>query len=129
MPFNTKAIESGRAQYAYQCVKNVAASAKSEEYKSHIKSFPMLIHVNGLAAALAFAEGKKKEGHYDSILNHLQGWFQKNVNGLWDNASDKNFIEYLIGLDSQEYRMATVEVMGLLQWLRRFADGLIDKKQ
>ncbi|HBK54138.1 MAG TPA: type III-B CRISPR module-associated protein Cmr5, partial [Syntrophomonas wolfei] len=35
-------------------------------------------------------------------------------------------VKCLISLPSVEYRTATVEVLALFNWLRRFAEGLIE---
>lgn len=125
MSYNQQAIESGRADYAYRCVQQATRLSKKKEYKSQVKRMPMLIKTNGLAAAMAFANGKNEE-HFKKILEHLRGWLAENRHGFWGDLQDQDLVQFLVGLDSKTYRLATVEVMGLLQWLRRFADGLIE---
>jgi len=117
-------IESGRAEYALNAVKDVIRdeknkTSKTKEYKSYVKKFPSLVLSNGLAASVAFI--KEKGGAYDLVYGHITGWLKKN--GFF---ADKTLEDYVCSLKSDEYRVVTNEVLALFEWLRRFASGLIE---
>lgn len=114
-----KGIEQGRAKFAYEKVKAVE---KNENYKSCVKKIPMMIKTNGLGATLAFMNAKGNE--YTTILNHIREQLTRiNLSKASDN---KGFIDEVISCDSSKYRQRTIEVLAFLNWLRRFAEGLIE---
>ena len=55
--------------------------------------------------------------HYELIYNQITKWLK----------ADKDLVEWIINQDSQEYRATTNEVLVLFNWLKRFADGMIEK--
>jgi CRISPR-associated protein Cmr5 len=148
MPNTTtlKGIEQGRAAYAYQCAKE--GSELSEDkirkaYKSYVKKIPMLIKTNGLGATMAFIFSKKKnktdksDYAYWKIYEQLDIWLRSEDHGQFSNIfnfipltdNNGNRIELsdaIIGLNSNQYRMVTNELIALFTWLRRYAEGLID---
>lgn len=132
-------IEQDRAAYAYECAADAAklASEKAKEYRSHVKKIPMMIKTNGLGATLAFIFSKGNEGgrvqlkkSYGLMYQQLEDWLTKEkyqrVFYLEGTDSHKTLVERIIQLDSAKYRAATVEVLTLLGWTRRFAEGLIE---
>ena len=121
-------IENGRAEFAYLCAlegKELLNKAnKAKEYKSHIKSLPMIIHTNGLGAAIAFVFSKSKDEAYKMIYNQLKKWFK--VKGYM--KADDDFIKVITSAGSYKYRLYTLEVIALCGWIKRFAEGMIDDK-
>jgi CRISPR-associated protein Cmr5 len=118
-------LENGRAQYAYRCAEDGKNLNKPKEYKSHVKKIPMLIKTNGIGPTFAFIFSKKsKDIAYEVIYQQISGWFRKDENPFKFEFTD--FEEKLCELDSQHYRAITNETLALLNWLRRFADGLIE---
>ena len=115
-------LENGRAAYAYQCAEEGAGLDKKKEYKSYVKKIPMLIKTNGLGATVAFI--KSKGGTYDTIYTQLTGWFKKEENPM--SFEVKELAKDLCEMDSQQYRAITKETLAFFNWLRRFADGLIE---
>jgi CRISPR-associated protein Cmr5 len=126
-----KGIEHGRANFAYTCAKQVPKELK-ESYGSHVKSFPMLVKTNGLGAALAFLFSKrdKEHGVYKMVGNSIVEWLKKDEKyknyGLGELSDLKSLTEGVVGINSPEYRALTIEVLAFFNWLRRFADGLIE---
>jgi len=121
-------IENGRARYAFTAVnqhiqnKNVDSS----NYKSYIKKIPAMIQVNGLGQTMAFCLAKKKE--YKAIYDQIENWIRMNNSELikkYEPENRKEFIDVLVSMNSSDYRIVTTETMALLNWMRRFADGLI----
>ena len=123
-------IESGRAEQAFKYVSEVVKNEKiKKDYKSHIKSFPMMIKTNGLGATLAFAYSKKTDD-YIVILKQISEWLSLKEYIKSDIKEDyKKMIEDIISKKSSEYRATTIEVMSLLSWLKRFSEGMIEDKK
>ncbi|HOV26840.1 MAG TPA: type III-B CRISPR module-associated protein Cmr5 [Pseudobacteroides sp.] len=118
-------IENGRAEFSYLCaMEGKKLGNKAKEYKSHIKSLPMIIHTNGLGATIAFVFSKSKVETYEMIYNQLKKWFvlKKYM------EEDDDFVKIIISADSYKYRLYTLEVIALCGWIKRFAEGMIDDK-
>lgn len=110
-------LENGRASAAYTAAKN-GVGRKGDEYKNFAKKLPMLIKSNGLAGALAFTKKQRKELYED-----VKKWLvdEKKMIELEDRQT---LVDYLVNIETPEYRTITVEVMAFLSWVRRFADGI-----
>ena len=120
-------LEKERAEFAYECVEKVVDeyekdSKTANEYKSYVKKIPTLIQTNGLSATLAFMYSKKKT--YEIIYNQIKEWLEKR-----EFEIDKELVKWVILKDSSDYRHITSEVMAFFVWLRRFAEGMIEKEK
>lgn len=121
-------IENGRAGFAFEIAKEGTSKLK-EKYKSHVKSFPMLITTNGLGSAIAFLYSKrnKEKGVYLEVGNSIVKWLLWNDNyekfGLKKSEELEKLTENIINLDTSSYRALTVEILSYFKWLRRFAEG------
>ena len=139
-------IESGRAKFAWDCAKKGKEIStkktkigeelyEDKNYKSYVKRLPELIKTNGLGAALAFVfskrqkDPKKPKNAYDLIYRQIGEWLSKEDNKhLWSGCNSNNeLIEKIISCNSSSYRALTIEVLAFLNWLRRFAEGLIEE--
>jgi CRISPR-associated protein Cmr5 len=115
--------ERERAAFALEKVKEVVGKESDEtkkEYKSYCRKFPSLVMTNGLAAAVAFC--LDKGGTYVILEKQLSDWFDK----IEIKPQGKKLVEYVCGIDSSDYRLATKETISLFTWLKRFATGLIE---
>ena len=128
-----RGIEQRRAisayRYAEEAVEKLGGnkSNNSARYKSYVKKIPALIKTNGLGAAYAFIKPKKSKDNTDAyalIYNQTGEWLRECYGDTF--ARDKDLVKCLISLPSVEYRTITVEVLALFNWLRRFAEGLIE---
>lgn len=115
-------LEQGRAKYAYECAEQGASEAKSSEYKSYAKKIPMMIKTNGLGATLAFI--KSKNERYKKIYHQIAEWIAQNE--LFNYNTRTDLVDFVISCDSTVYRALTIEILALFNWLRRFAEGLIN---
>jgi len=104
------------------------------DYKSYVKKMPMYIKTNGLGATLAFYFSKSKGYNaYQLINRQILEWFTltfKN-NKLFLNFKAGNaaeLMDWILNLNSREYKFVTIEVLAFLNWLRRFTDGLIESE-
>jgi CRISPR-associated protein Cmr5 len=119
-----KKLENGRALFAYECAEKGSKSSKPKEYKSYVKKIPMLIKTNGLGATYAFI--KSKGGTYDIIYNQTSEWLKKDEKNLLNLSNNTDLVRAIIDCESDKYRAVTVEVLAFFNWLRRFAEGLIE---
>lgn len=127
-------LEQGRADFAYKAAVKGSELSKASEYKSYVKKLPMYIKTNGLGAAISFcfAKGNGKNAKADItkawglIYSQIEDWL-KNHWELSELNKEERLMENLLKMDSPEYRATTIEVLALLNWMRRFAEGLITK--
>jgi len=120
-----KSLEQGRASFALTCAQSGAKHAQCAKYKSHVKKMPMMIKTNGLGSTIAFAFSKKNgsDKTWDLLVTHVENWLVMKGH-LVEN---KSLHLEVVKVDSNDYRALTVEVLAFLNWLRRFAEGLIEK--
>ena len=122
-----------RAIFAYEKVENFIKekgnnTKEANEYKSYVKKIPTMIQTNGLSATLAFMYSKGKT--YKIIYNQIEEWLKKREFNIVDESNKKiELVKWVINLDSSEYKYITNEVMALFLWLRRFAEGMIEKEE
>ncbi|RSK26558.1 type III-B CRISPR module-associated protein Cmr5 [Bacillus sp. HMF5848] len=118
-------IENGRAAFAFREVKEyIEKNGQSSKFRSYIKKMPAMIQVNGLGQTLAFYySNHSKEKEYGDIYNIIGKWCSIQLSGLIN--SEDEFVEQVINLNSKSYKVVTVETLSLLNWMRRFADGMI----
>lgn len=132
---NVNDLEKERAKFAYMCVSKIiekypnimdentkksVPSKQQKEYKSYVKKIPMMILNNGLRATFAFIYSKKQKNEaYDLIYKQTTEWLKP----------EKNLIKWIINQESQEYKATTNEVLALFNWLKRFADGMIEEEE
>ena len=91
----------------------------------------MLIKTNGIGATFAFMFGKKEEA-YKKIGDNIFNWLKQDKKKIIDLGNITNFeqlVKKVVEINSTEYKALTNEVMAFLNWLRRFADGLIEDKK
>jgi CRISPR-associated protein Cmr5 len=124
-----KGLEQGRANFSYEKVLEAKMNLgeKATDYKSYVKKAPMLIKTNGLGATLAFMKAKGKEnGAWDLIYRQVTEWVDNDPKNII-NTGGKDLVEKVVSLETPDYRALTNEVLALFNWLRRFAEGLIEE--
>jgi len=100
-----------------------------KEYRSNVKKIPMYIKTNGLGATFAFVKSKAKDGNaWELIYKQIFEWLIKDDKKFIGLPDGKDLILKIISLNSPEYRAVTVEVLAFFNWLKRFADGLIEEE-
>ncbi|MDD2234378.1 MAG: type III-B CRISPR module-associated protein Cmr5 [Desulfitobacteriaceae bacterium] len=124
-------IENGRAQYAFETVRrfvegNIQRDNKLKEYRSYAKKLPAMIKVNGLGQTLAFCFAKGDQ--YKVLYQQIYDWIKQKQPDLLEEYHEKRnmeFVEIVVAMNSNDYRIISNEVLALLDWMRRFADGMI----
>lgn len=121
---NINIMENGRAKFAYEAVKDLMENKhiNQSEVRSYIKRLPIMIQTNGLGQALAFYYSKS--GTYKEIYRKIAVWFSDSKSHSLLKIENE-LIEEVVNMDRATYRFATNEVIELLNWMRRFADGYI----
>ena len=116
-----RGIEQGRAEFAYDRVKDVADLGTHQEdlkkkYKSGAKKLPVLIKTNGLAQTLAYIE---RRDNFPKLYDQIDQWLH--CKGLLIGLDP--MIDQVIAMNSATYRRITTETLAFLNWIRRFVDG------
>ncbi len=114
-------IEQGRATQAYSFVDEMKGSSDWKEYRSGVKKLPVLIKTNGLGQALAFIQNRN---NFPKMYQQLGAWLQDKKKVV----KPGDLVQEVIKMESVEYRQVTVETLAMLNWMRRFVDGLNPEK-
>lgn len=129
-----KTTVNARAKYAYECVKNVVKEENEnvkENYKSYSKRLMAMIKINGLAATMAFIKAsftRKKDKAYELLYKNIDNWLKYPdcpVSVIYNECQEQDMVERIISFKSDSYRIITKEVMEFINWVRRFAEGMI----
>ena len=120
-------LNDDRIKHTYYFVKNfVEEDGKfQKEFRSLARSFPTMVHNNGLSAAIAFLLVKDKS-HHRKLYETLEKWLSaKGLISLYKEGKSRDLLEAVINLSRDEYRMVSREVMVYMQWIKRFAEGML----
>lgn len=108
-------VHSSMAKFAFDQV----SEHNSKEFRSLARSFPSIIQVNGLGAAVAFLLSKKDNTH-KKMYDLIDTWIKRK----FCPGSDDDLMKRIVNLDSGAFRLYTEEVMHLSLWVKRFAEGM-----
>jgi CRISPR-associated protein Cmr5 len=102
-----------------------------KNYRSYVKKIPTMILSNGLGQTLAFVKAKSEKGNaYDLIYKQLTEYMRSPHTARIQMPQDKNdLVEWVISCNSSTYRYITQEILAFLNWLKRFAEGLIEVEE
>ena len=81
----------------------------------------MLIKTNGLGQALAFIN--RRDAGNEKLYDTIGEWLT--CKQLIELGQNIDLVEVVISKPSDEYRRITTETLALLNWVRRFVDGLM----
>ena len=130
---NITKIENGRAAFAFAKVKQAVHdnNVDQDKLRSFIKKMPTMIQVNGLGQTLAFYYSKRnKEKEHKVVYDMMNEWLVvRNEVQLFEQAHQQiELVENIINLNSREYKIATAETLAILNWMRRFVEGMVETK-
>lgn len=142
-------IEKGRAEFAYKCAKEGVEIKEKKQingdfyidgnYVSYVRKITSMVISNGLGQTIAFIYSKRKKeknnkkpgsednpkNAYDLIYEQLAEYFKSEyVSRIKITEENSELVKWIISLDSYQYRYVTEEVLALMKWLKRFAEGL-----
>lgn len=144
-------LEKGRAEFAYRCAeegKQILELSQidgdyyqDDKYRSYVKKIPTMILTNGLGQTLAFILSKRQKGKankqagttdnpknaYDLIYRQLTNYMRSDSTARISMPSgESDLAKWVISCDSTNYRYITQELLAFLNWLSRFAEGMIE---
>lgn len=123
-------LERGRAEFAYSCVENalhMLEPKKQKEYKSYVKKIPQMILSNGLGQTIAFVFAKSENGNaYDLIYKQINQYIKSETSSRIRITDNTDLLKWIVSCNSTEYKYASREILSFFNWLRRFAEGLIE---
>lgn len=125
MPNEERNWEHKRAEYAYNCIDEIARmdDPKQKKYRTAVLSCSSLILKSGLMQTMAFYLGKGAER--EKLAEHLLRWISyQRHNG---NAID--LFHLLLGADAEMLAYMTSEALATVKWLKCFADGRLKKDE
>jgi CRISPR-associated protein Cmr5 len=110
-------------------------------YRAYIASFPATIVMNGFGQAVATWMAATKEGRegtpaaYKATLDHLEDWLcNKAPHSPYRVPNDRPpskpglvLMRELCGKDQNDYLAAQTEALLYLEWLKKFANALLDE--
>lgn len=99
-----------------------------KNYRSYVRKIPQMILSNGLGQTLAFVFAKKENGDaYDLIYRQLTDYLKSDTVARIKMPNEQNeLVQWVISLGSYEYRYVTEEILAFLNWLKKFAEGMIE---
>ena len=112
-----KTREQLRAERANTLVSAVKSDLVAD-YTTQVRSFPALLHENGLGPALAYLKAEGGPAR-TALYNHLSSWVGDAI-----YADPKGDLLTLVVENSAEQMMrAQDEAMAMIHWLLRFAQA------
>lgn len=110
--------------------------AFGKEYKSYARKLPMLIKTNGLGATMGYVFSKSSNYSWALLYQQTQEWLithrshlvilKRGETTLKLDTQKCDLMAFIPQMHSNEYRMLTIELLAFYNWLRRFAEGLIE---
>lgn len=129
MPTETgmQTLQQERAAYALSQVKKILDEMDNKqnekgkkEFRSYAAGFPPMIQINGLGQAAAFycSQGET----YKKLYDILSGWLSQERKLFGDKT---DLLAGITAMDMQVYRVAQVEALLLLDWVKKFAKAYV----
>lgn len=120
-----------RASYALQAVKEAVgadgkppkAHVKPSEFKACAANLPAMIRMNGLgqAAAFAYSQNKDNDQTWKALYDILSDWLRQEKQPY----AGKDLLTGITEGDQTVYRLAQVEALLLLDWVKQFAKACV----
>lgn len=133
-----RTLAQARARAGWQMVRDAKKRMSSfKEYVSLVKGFPADIMRNGLGQSVAFLASETKANSAKALLlAHLSSWLVRSdyhddlvhFAPPYETSEKGNFpkrlLDCIMNQDSYAYRVAGIEALHLLDFLRKFAEGM-----
>ena len=153
-----RTLEQDRSKFAYNSILKVKNREKEiqKKYSSYVKNAPILIMSNGLAQTLAFHLSKMKmklETDYKTVKTEIEK-YENGQQNAFESRMEKVAYAYLFSQISEwlaekrkltnskdplkfvtdevrvdDVMLLTNETIELLNWMRRFADAMLEKEE
>lgn len=102
----------------------------TDRYLTLARKLPAYLQVSGLGQTLAFLYAKgSKQGRF--VENSPEGVLCSQLHrylAKWlDRSEDQPLMALITGLEPGDYRRATWELLALAPWIKRLAEGALEK--
>ena len=128
-----------RAKVALESVQKIVNKQNvAKKFRSYAESLPAIIVRNGLGQALAMEAASGKVGTnatkdeeiaHRELYNMLSNWLLKKVFQRGGGIRPMQVIEEIIKSDQTTYMHAQEEALHFMQWVKRFANAMIEREQ
>jgi CRISPR type III-B/RAMP module-associated protein Cmr5 len=129
---NLQNLEAERALYAFKSATTGNEKQKKSNnkfnYSAAVQEFPSMLRMNGLRATMAYYYSKGEQ--HKCVFGQIREWFNKEeeptrfmsakVKTQTSKKPEEFFMEILLKLTDDEYRIVQAEVLTLTNWLIRF---------
>lgn len=125
---NLRNLEAQRALFAFKAANNDESKGKEFNYSAAVRELPSIIRMNGLRATMAYYYSKGDQHKY--IFEQIRDWFKNEeeptrfMSAKFKTPTSKKpeefFMEILLKLSDDEYRIVQAETLTLANWLIRF---------
>ncbi len=120
------------AHLAFKFVKEVKENYKDDvegKYISYVKKLPIAIKTNGLLAAMSFEFAKSGENwESEKPEKKTHGLLLNHIARFWDKDNNEELIREMVSWNSLTVIRKTDEIIALLNWMRRFAEGMLKEE-
>ncbi len=110
---------------AYQA-KTTGKDDEQKRFNSYVASFGPMILMNGFGQACAFYIANKKSEHRD-VLKAVEEWLKKE--GRPFHGQQGHIVQCITNCDKHIYRMAQIEALAYLDWLKKFAKAFLKSEE
>ena len=137
-----RSLAQRRAEHALWCVQQVQEKSKGLQarYKSYARALPATILMSGLGQALAMEKAGATKGEdqgqaHRLLYQHLQSWLcNRLLSGEdapkgWPHtpyATERDVLAAIVHNGEAAYLRAQAEALAYLEWLKKFAEALLE---
>ncbi len=126
----TQTLEQKRAQFALTEIERLNNAPFQKECRAYLSNLPAMVRMNGLGQTMAFCLMKSKEKNslgyaYNAIYNIIEKWFQNENKMILKNVTPGQLMHAITRADMLTYRQAEIELLQLLDWLKKFARAML----
>lgn len=113
-----------RAKFAYVELKKL--TCKKSEFRSLARNFPTLVQANGLTVATAYLYSNPDKAHHKALDDIIVKWLKECEYNI---KNDRELMQFVANSENERLQCLTVEVMALLVWIKRIAEGMFNDNE
>ena len=117
-------IAQARAKHALGRITayQVKDDDKQKRFNSYVAAFGPMILMSGFGQACAFYLANKKSEHKD-VLDAVEDWLGSEGKPFY--GLQGHIIECITSVEKSTYRLAQIETLAYLDWLKKFAKAFL----
>ncbi len=98
----------------------------NKEYKNFVAGIPAMIIQNGFGQTMAFLLAKGESKHL-LTFDMIKDWLVKNNLVQPENPNRTSLMLAISRMDQQTYLAVQEEALALLEWVKRYANALVNE--